>query len=440
MNSNQSLRSPRRVLASLSLLAAAAMLSLAGCEQKSENKPAAPAGGAAKTAAPGESKPANTGAPSAAGNTVAAPAGDSAPPSGDVIKVGHYGSLTGKEATFGQSTDRGIRLAVEEINAAGGLNGKKIEIITYDDKGESKEAGNAVTRLITSDKVTAVLGEVASSLSLAGGAVCQQYGVPMISPSSTNVRVTDRGDMIFRVCFTDDVQGAAIAKFVHENLKLTKAAILYDQSQAYSKGLREDFTKAFTKLGGQIVADPTFTGGDQDFSAQLNTIRAANPEIIFVPGYYTEGGNIAIQARKLGITVPLIGGDGWDSAELASIGGQAIEGCYYSNHSAPDQPNMKSFVEKYRAKYGSTPDALGGLGYDAMMVLFDSMKRAASLGGKDLAAAIGQTKNFKGVTGDITIDAKRNAQKAVVIVQMKNGQPVYVASVDPTGASGGSGN
>lgn len=348
------------------------------------------------------------------------------------IKVGHFASMTGKEATFGQSTDNGIRLALKEINEAGGLNGRSIELITYDDKGESKEAGNAVTRLITSDKVVAVLGEVASSLSLAGGAVCEQNKVPMISPSSTNARVTAGKKYVFRVCFIDTFQAAAIATFTREHLGLTRAAILYDQTQAYSKGLRDDFTKSFKKLGGEIVADQAYNGGDTDFSAQLTTIRAANPEIIFVPGYYTEGGNIAIQARKLGITAPLIGGDGWDSSQLAAIGKDAIEGSYYSNHSSPDQPNMKDFVEKYQREYGATPDALGGLGYDAMMVLFDAMKRAKSLNGPDLAEAIAQTKDFKGVTGNITIDKNHNAQKGVVIVQIKNGQPVFVAEVDPS--------
>jgi len=348
------------------------------------------------------------------------------------IKIGHFGSMTGKEATFGQSTDNGIRLALEEINKQGGFKGRPLDVITYDDKGESKEAGTAVTRLVTNDKVTAVLGEVASSLSLAGGQVCEQHGVPMISPSSTNPRVTAGKKMVFRVCFTDPVQAAALAAFVRENLKLTKAAILFDQTQAYSKGLRDDFTKAFKKMGGEIVEDQPYSGGDQDFAAQLNTIRSKNPEIIFIPGYYTEGGNIAIQARKLGIKVPLIGGDGWDSSQLTAIGQTSIEGCYYSNHSAPDQPNMKDFVAKYKAKYGATPDALGGLGYDAMMVLFDSMKRAKSLEGKDLSEAIAQTKDFKGVTGTITIDKDHNAQKGVVIVKIKEGNPVFEAAVDPT--------
>jgi branched-chain amino acid transport system substrate-binding protein len=350
----------------------------------------------------------------------------------ETIKVGHYASTTGKEATFGISTDNGVKLAVKEINAAGGLNGKKIELITYDDKGESKEAGTAVTRLITNDKVVAVLGEVASSLSLAGGAVCQQFGIPMISPSSTNPRVTTGRDMVFRVCFTDDQQGYALAKFAHDNLKLTKAAILYDQTQAYSKGLRDYFEKDFKEMGGTIVEDKTYSGGDQDFSAQLTAIKAKDPQIILVPGYYTDGGNIALQARKLGITVPLLGGDGWDSEQLGTIGKEAIEGSYYSNHSAPDQPggNIGDFIKKYKAEYnGQIPDALGGLGYDAMMVLFDSMKRAKSLGGKDLAKAIAETKDFKGVTGMITIDKKHNAAKPIVIVQMKKGQPSWVANV-----------
>lgn len=356
------------------------------------------------------------------------------PGSTDPILIGHYASMTGKEATFGQSTDQGIRLAVKEINEAGGLNGRKLEVITLDDKGESKEAGNAVTRLITKDKVVAVLGEVASGLSLAGGAVAQEKGVPMISPSSTNPAVTRNRDMVSRVCFIDPFQGFVVAKFCRENLKATNVAVLFDQTAPYSKGLRDEFKKHFTKMGGKIVADQAYSAGDQDFSAQLTTIRGANPEAIFVPGYYTEAGNIALQARRLGITVPLLGGDGWDSEQLAAIGKEAIEGCYYSNHYAPDQPSeeIKTFVEKYKSEYsGQTPDGLAALGYDAAKVLFDSMKRAKSLGGKDLAAAIAATKDFRGVTGVISIDKNRDATKAAVVVQMKNGKPVWVATVEP---------
>ncbi|MCX5688570.1 MAG: ABC transporter substrate-binding protein [Planctomycetota bacterium] len=358
-------------------------------------------------------------------------------PAADPIKVGHYGSMTGSEATFGQSTDRGIRLAIDEINAAGGVNGRLIELITYDTKGDSGEAGKAVTRLISSDKVAAVLGEVASSLSLAGGAVCQQYGVPMITPSSTNPRVTMGRDFVFRVCFTDDFQAFALAKFVKENLKFTKVAILWDQKQAYSKGLRDEFTKSFTKMSGQIVIDQAYSGGDQDFSAQLAAIATANAEILLVPGYYTDGAAIALQARKKGIKVPLLGGDGWDSEQLGKIAGDAIAGSYYSNHSAPDQPEMQEFVNKFKKKYdGQTPDALTGLGYDAAYLLADAFKKAKSLGGKDVRDVLAQAKDFPGVTGAITMDKNRNASKAAVIVQMtKNDKgevlPKYVASVAP---------
>lgn len=342
-----------------------------------------------------------------------------APKAADPIKIGHYGSMTGSEATFGQSTDRGIRLAIDELNAAGGVLGRTIELITYDTRGDSGEAGKAVTRLVSSDKVVAVLGEVASSLSLAGGAVCQQFKVPMISPSSTNPRVTVGRDYVFRVCFTDDFQAYGLAKFAKENLKASKVAILYDQKQAYSKGLRDEFTKAFKKLGGEIVSDQAYSGGDQDFSAQLSNIRSTNAEVLLAPGYYTDGAAIAIQARKLGMKMPLLGGDGWDSEQLGKIAGDSIIGSFYSNHSAPDQPEMKGFVEKYKAKHaGQVPDALAGLGYDAVYLLADAIKRANGVAGPALRDAIASTANFPGVTGSITIDKNRNASKALVIVEM----------------------
>ena len=355
----------------------------------------------------------------------------------NTIKIGHYGSLTGSEATFGQSTDRGIRLAVKEINAKGGINGKQVELITYDTKGDSGEAGKAVTRLVTSDKVSAVLGEVASSLSLAGGAVCQQYKVPMVTPSSTNPGVTQGRDYVFRVCFTDDFQAYGIAKFVHENLKMTKVAILYDQKQAYSKGLRDFFTAAFKDMGGSIVLDQAYNGGDSDYSAQLNAIRASGAEIVFVPGYYTDGANVAIQARKAGITVPLIGGDGWDSEQLGKIAKEAIVGSYYSNHSAPDQPSMQEFIGKYKAEHNSqVPDALAGLGYDAANIVFEAMKKTTAQTPKEIRDALAATSGFQGVTGAITIDAQRNAKKALVIVEMKKQAdgsvtPSYVTGVQP---------
>lgn len=357
-----------------------------------------------------------------------------AEPTSAPILIGHYGSLTGSEATFGQSTSRGIQLAIKEFNAAGGLKGRQVQLKEYDTAGTPMQAGTAVTRLVTEDKVCAVIGEVASSLSLAGGPVCQKHRVPMITPSSTNPRVTKVGDMIFRVCFTDDFQGFVMAKFASENLKAKKVACLFDKSQAYSSGLKDDFKKAFTAMGGEIVAEEAYSKGDPDFSAQLTKIRGLKPDAIYVPGYYTEVGNIAIQSRKLGLNIPLMGGDGWDSEELPKTAGSAIEGCYYSNHYAPDQPTaeVKEFVKKYQSEFGgSTPDGLAALGYDAAKLLFDAMGRAKSLGGEDLRQAIAESRNFKGVTGNITIDPQRNATKSAVVLVFKGGKPVYAATVDP---------
>lgn len=348
------------------------------------------------------------------------------------IVIGHYASMTGSEATFGVSTDNGIKLAVEEINAAGGINGRQIKLITYDDQGKAQEAATVVTRLITQDKVVAILGEVASSRSIAGGQIAQKNGIPMITPSSTNPAVTEIGEFISRICYTDDLQGKAAAKFAAENLKVKTAAVLFNRQQAYSKGLAEEFKKAFTKMGGKLTTEQSYGDGDADFSAQIGAIRDGKPEVIFVPGYYTDAANIAIQMRKAGVNAPLIGGDGWDSVELGKIGGKAVEGSYFCNHYAPDQnsPEVTDFVKKYKAKHNETPDALAALGYDVAKMLFDSMGRAKSLGGKDLAAAINSTKNFKGVTGSITIDADRNAVKPLVMVQVKNGMPTFVTMID----------
>src|SRR3954447_985364 len=234
----------------------------------------------------------------------------------DTIKIGHYGSLTGSEATFGQSTSNGVKLAINEINAAGGVNGKKIELVEYDTKGDAREAGAVATRLVTRDHVAVVIGEVASSLSLAGAPICQSNQVPMISPSSTNPRVTRVGNYIFRVCFVDEFQGFVAAKFATKTKNVKRVAILQDQASAYSVGLADFFEKYLKEFGGEVPTRQSYNAGDQDFTARLTAIRATNPDMIYVPGYYTDVANIAIQARKLGIKVPLLGGDGWDSNKL----------------------------------------------------------------------------------------------------------------------------
>jgi branched-chain amino acid transport system substrate-binding protein len=223
------------------------------------------------------------------------------------------------------------------------------------------------------------------------------------------------------------------AKFARDNLKATHAAILYDQTQAYATGLQEDFAKAFTQQGGEVVTRQTYQKGDPDFSAQLTAIRGTNPDVIFIPGYYTDVGNIAIQARKLGIDAPLLGGDGWDSEKLGQIAGESINGCYYSNHYSPQDPDprVQEFIKKYKAQFGGTPDGLAALGYDAARILCEAIGKAGSVKGPDIAAQLAQTKDFAGVTGKISIDAERNAIKPAVILEMKNGEPTYVTTIQP---------
>ena len=365
--------------------------------------------------------------------------GKSSGASSATILVGEFGSMTGSEANFGKSTHNGLMLAVEEQNAKGGINGRKVEVRSYDDQGKAQEAGTAVTKLIDSDKVAAIIGEVASGLSIAGGEVAQKKHVPMISPSSTAPEVTEGRDMVFRVCFIDPFQGYVVAKFAAENLKAKKVAVLFDQAQAYSVGLAEQFKKHFKEMGGTITTEQAYSGGDQDFSAQLNTSRGTNADAIFIPGYYTEAANIALQVKRLGIKATLLGGDGWDSPQLAQIGKDAVEGAYYSNHYTHEDksPAVQEFVSKYEAKYKTdegkplVPDGIAALGYDAGRILFDAMQRAKSLDGRDLAAAIAATKDFKGVTGTITIDKNRNAQKPAVVVKMTGGVPRYAATIEP---------
>jgi branched-chain amino acid transport system substrate-binding protein len=349
------------------------------------------------------------------------------------ILVGHFASLTGSEATFGLSTDNGIILATEERNARGGVKGRRIQVITLDDASKTQEAGTAVTRLITEYGVVAILGEVASGRSKAGGAVAQSYRVPMISPSSTNETVTQVGNMISRVCFIDGFQGYVVARFARDNLKASRVGILYDQTQPYSTGLATEFSRAFRALGGTITTSQAYTGGDVNLSAQLQSLKDTGPQAIFVPGYYNDAGNVAVQARKLGITVPLLGGDGWDSEKLAEIGGEAMEGNYYSNHYSFEEtrPIVQEFVARYKARFNAVPDGLAALGYDAANVLYAAMDRAKSLDSADLAPAIAETREFPAVTGLITLDKDRNPVKSAVMVVMRGGQPRYAATIDP---------
>jgi branched-chain amino acid transport system substrate-binding protein len=348
--------------------------------------------------------------------------------------IGEYGSLTGGTATFGISTDEGLQLAVDQINAKGGVLGRQLKVVVEDDQSRPEEAVTVVQKLINEDKVVAVIGEVASTRSLAAAPVCQRAHIPMLSPSSTNPKVTQVGTYIFRACFIDPFQGAAMANFAMNKLSMKKLAILYDVKNDYSVGLRQFFIDTITKNGGEIVADESYGEGDIDFKAQLTKIRAANPDGIYVPGYYTEVGLICRQARELGITVPLMGGDGWDSDKTFEIGRDAVNGCYFTNHYSPDEdrPQVKAFVDAYRAKYnGKMPDAMAILGYDSMDLMADAIRRAGDTKGKDIRDALASTRDFPAASGDITIDAHRNAQKPIVILKIENDKTTFVGSVQP---------
>jgi len=352
---------------------------------------------------------------------------------GDVIRIGEVGSMTGSEATFGQSTHDGILLAVKQINDAGGVKGKKLQVLSLDDQGKPEEAATAATKLINQDGVMALLGEVASSRSLAMAPIAQNAKVVMVSPSSTNPKVTEQGDYIFRVCFIDPFQGSVMAKFASETLKLKKVAILRDVKSDYSVGLANFFADTFKKAGGEILVDQSYSSGDIDFKSQLTAIRAKNPEGIFVPGYYTEVGLIARQSKELGIKVPLMGGDGWDSPKLTEIGGAAVDGSYFSNHysSEDKSPHVQEFIAQFKATYGRTPDGLAAMGYDAAKVLADGMNRAKSLTPSDVRDALAVTQNYPGVTGKINIDKNRNAIKSAVVIKVEGGQLKYQTTINP---------
>lgn len=351
------------------------------------------------------------------------------------ILVGYYGDLSGRTSSFGQSTKNGVEMAADEINKAGGINGRQIQIITEDDQGEPNKAATVVTKLINQDKVVALLGEVASSNSLAAAPKAQEAKIPMISPSSTNPAVTQVGDYIFRVCFIDPFQGEVMAKFAANNLKAKRAAILYDFNSDYSRGLYEFFKRSFTGLGGEVVAERSYTQGDRDFSGQLTAIRAANVDVIYVPGYYGEVGVIANQTKQLGIKAPLLGGDGWDAPQLWQLGGASLNGDYISNHYSVDDPSpaIRKFVADYEARYRVLPDALAALGYDSMKVLADAINRAGGTDSAKLRDAIAATSNFPGVTGQITIDAERNAVKPAVVLKLQDSKFVYETTIYPEG-------
>jgi len=357
-------------------------------------------------------------------------------PSGSqtTIPVGEYASLTGKEATFGQSSHKGTLMAFEEINAAGGVLTKKIDLMTEDNASKLGESATIARKLISRDHVVALLGEVASGRSLEAAPICQAGKIPMISPASTNPAVTEKGDYIFRVCFIDPFQGTAMAKFAQEKLGMKRVAVLSCLTAPYSAGLAKYFKAKFTADGGEIPIEEKYSDGDKDFKAELTAIKAANVDGIFVPGYYSEVGLICSQARELGITVPLMGGDGWEAPELISIGGAAVNGCYYTTHYSPQNtdPAVQSFVQRFKARWnGETPDAMAALGYDSAGVLADAMKRAGTTDAAALRDAIAATKDYKGITGNTTLGPDRNAIKGAVVIKVEDGKFNFLQTIAP---------
>ena len=349
------------------------------------------------------------------------------------IPVGVYAALTGGEAAFGQATLQGVTLAADEINRSGGVLGRKIRLIVEDDQGRAEDAASVVTKLITRNNVIGIIGENSSNQSLAAAPICQAAKVPMISPSSTNPNVTKKGDYIFRVCFTDPYQGKALAAFVHDNLHLNNAAILKDIRNDYSVGLAEFFTSAYTKLGGHIVAEQSYSGGDTDFRPQLTAIRNAKPAVLFIPGFYTDVGQIAIQARDLGMNIPMVGGDGWDSPTVITIGGKAVDGCYFSDHYFPGDPRplVQRFVGAIKQRYGHAPEANAALGYDAMTIFANAIKKAGSLDRSAIRSNIASVRDYQGVSGVITMGPDRDPIKPVAMIKIDGGSLHFAGWITP---------
>ena len=378
-----------------------------------------------------------------------APTGPGGSAGGDKVKIGVFMSLTGDTANFGISSTNGIRMAADEVNAAGGIGGKQIELLVQDDRSDAQEAATIVTKFVTQDGVHGILGEVASSRSIAAAPIAQNAKVPMLTPSSTNPEVTKAGDYIFRSCFIDPVQGAAMSQFAGKSLGKRRAALMVDRKNDYSTGLEKVINEVFPKFGGQVVITQSFQEGDTDFNGQLTSIKGANPDVIFIPGYYGDVALIAKQARDKGLNVPLIGGDGWDSAQLYTIGGQAIVGSYFTNHYSPydTDPKVQKFVQGYQQRYGQIPDALAATAYDAAHIMFDAVKRANSLDGKAIRDALAATKDFPGVTGTVNFNADRDAVKPIMMIRVDEGgkyviqeRVVVEGAAMPTGVGAGDAN
>jgi branched-chain amino acid transport system substrate-binding protein len=348
------------------------------------------------------------------------------------IRLGAVAPLSGEAERFGLSTWNGYAMAVAEWNAKGGVLGRQIILTVADDFGDPAEGARAFEKLISQDKVVAIVGPVMSKVALAGAPLCQAAHIPLLCPTCTHPRVTQTGDYIFRACFIDPVQGRFGAHFIFKNLKAKRAACLFDPGNDYTRGLAEAFRTTFTTLGGKVVGFEGHPTGATDFSVQLKRVLAFHPGVLYVPDYYNDAALIALQARELGFKGPLVGGDGWDSPQLIEVGGRAVEGCFLTNHycEADPSPIVQTFVASYQTVYGSTPDALAALAYDSANLMLDAIRRAGSTQGEAIKSALQQT-NFITVTGRVQFDRNRNPVKPGVVMAIVDGRQVFRTSINP---------
>ena len=354
----------------------------------------------------------------------------------DEIKIGANFEMTGNVANYGMATLEGLQLAIKEVNDAGGVNGKKITIVTADNKSEASEAVNAATKLISDDKVKVLVGPAVTANVIAESQVATDNKVPIIAPDATSPDVTvENGEVkpyVFRSCFIDPQQGSVMAKFASENLKAKTAVIYVDNSSDYSKSLGKVFKEHFEAAGGKVLMEEAFLAKDQDFKAALTKLKGANADVMFVPAYYEEVGKIVKQARELGINTPILGTDGWDDSKVADIAGAAaLNNTYFSTHYSDKDESVKGFIDAYNKEYGHAPNVFAALGYDAGKMLVDAIKRAGSDDSEAIRKAIEETKDLTVGTGVITMDKNHNPIKQAVILENKDGDRVMVAKIMP---------
>ncbi|MBQ9366052.1 MAG: ABC transporter substrate-binding protein [Schwartzia sp.] len=352
------------------------------------------------------------------------------------IKVGANFEMTGNVANYGNATYEGLALAVEEVNAAGGVNGKKITLVKADSKSEASEAANAATKLISDDKVKVLVGPATTGSVLAEVRIATDAKVPIIAPCATSPKVTVENDKVqpyvFRSCFIDPQQGAVMAKFAMENLKAKTAVVYVDSSSDYSKSLGQVFKEKFEAAGGKVLMEEAFLQKDQDFKATLTKLKTANADVMFVPAYYEEVGKIVKQAREIGITSPILGTDGWDDPKVADIAGKdALNNTFFSTHYSDKDESVKPFIDAFNKKYGHAPNVFAALGYDAGKMLIDAIKRAGSDDSEKITKALAETKDLKAGTGTLTMDKNHNPIKQAVILANKNGDREMVAKIMP---------